>query len=176
MYRQVKTYLAIKTDISKAYDCVEWRFLEKAMIHMGFSYTWIGWIMSCVRSVSYSVLVNGSPYGEILPERGIHQGDPISPLLFLFCMEMLSQRLRTEEMKLNIVGLSICNFGPRVNLLLFVDDFFFQSNNRNSKALAQTLWFYMIFQASKLRRRNHLSFLDQKYHKRRNNVSGDISK
>lgn len=66
---QSKTYMAIKTDISKAYDRVEWEFLEKAMQQLGFDHRWIHWVMTCVRTISYSVLVNGSPYGLRQEER-----------------------------------------------------------------------------------------------------------
>lgn len=103
--RQSKSYMAIKKDINKAYDRVEWCFLEKAMIQLEFNQTWIGWIMACVRTVSYSVLINGSPYGKIIPQRGTRQGDPISPYFFLFCAEMLSQRHRREEIDHNVRGL-----------------------------------------------------------------------
>ncbi|XP_010436852.1 PREDICTED: uncharacterized protein LOC104720672 [Camelina sativa] len=83
-----------------------------------------------VRSVSYSVLVNGSPTGTITPKRGIRQGDPISPYLFLFVAEMLTQKMRQEEAKGNITSLSISNNGPRVTHLLFADDslFFCKAN------------------------------------------------
>lgn len=64
-------YMAIKTDISKAYDRVEWKFLEDIMRKLGFHPLWSRMIMSCVTSVSYSVLVNGVPYGYFKPERGI---------------------------------------------------------------------------------------------------------
>lgn len=66
-------YIAIKTDMSKVYDRVEWDFLEKLFIKLGFHTTWISWIMSCVRSVSYSVLLNGQSYGHFVPHRGIRQ-------------------------------------------------------------------------------------------------------
>ena len=64
-------FIAIKTDMSKAYGRVEWDFLEALFIKMGFHHQWISWIMSCVRSVSYSMLLNGQSYGHIIPQRGI---------------------------------------------------------------------------------------------------------
>ena len=87
------TYIAIKTYISKAYDRVEWNFLERVMRQLGFAERWILWIMECVRTVSYEVLINGSPYGNVRPTRGLCQGDPLSPYLFLFCAETLSQMM-----------------------------------------------------------------------------------
>ena len=69
--RQAKSYMAIKTDITKAYDRLEWSFLKEIMGRMGFDEKWIRWIMSSVSIVNYSVLINGSPEGHINPARGI---------------------------------------------------------------------------------------------------------
>ena len=63
-------HMALKLDMSKAYDRLEWGFLEKTMDKMGFHPIWIGWIMECIKSVTYSVLVNGEPKGLIILTRG----------------------------------------------------------------------------------------------------------
>ena len=83
-------HVALKLDMSKAYDRLEWGFLKKIMEKMGFHPTWIGWIMKCIQKVIYSILVNGEPKGRIIPTRGIRQGDPLSPYLFLLCSEGLN--------------------------------------------------------------------------------------
>lgn len=65
--RVSQTYMAVKTDVSKAYDRVEWNFLETTMRVFGFSELWISWIMATVQTVNYSLLINGSPHDNIIP-------------------------------------------------------------------------------------------------------------
>jgi ribonuclease HI len=115
-------YMAIKLDMSKAYDRVEWGFLERVMRRMGFAERWIHLVMMCVTSTSYSVLVNGAPVGLISPSRGIRQGDLISPYLFLLCAESLSSLLSQAEMDGSIVGVPTSRRGPRINHIFFADD------------------------------------------------------
>ncbi|XP_056859988.1 uncharacterized protein LOC130508476 [Raphanus sativus] len=114
--------IAIKTDISKAYDRVEWRFLERTMQALGFNEHWIKLIMSCVSSVRYQVLINGTPFGDIVPSRGLRQGDPLSPYLFVMCTEMLVQMLKRAEESRLISGLRVARRAPPVSHLLFADD------------------------------------------------------
>ena len=71
--------------MSKAYDRVEWIFLEKIMRHLGFAESMVKLIMSCVSSVTYVILFNRQPVGNIKPSRGLRQGDLLSPYLFLLC-------------------------------------------------------------------------------------------
>ena len=72
-----KGSFALKLDISKAYDHVEWHFLQGIMAKLGFLVTWINWVMGCITTPSFSILINGKPYGNIRPSRGICQGDPL---------------------------------------------------------------------------------------------------
>ncbi|CAM8877429.1 unnamed protein product [Rhodiola kirilowii] len=91
--KQKKGYISMKLDMSKAYDRVEWVFLERMMDAMGFAHEWIKKIMLCVKTVSYKVKVNGSITEEIKPSCGLRQGDPISRYLFLICAEWLTHTL-----------------------------------------------------------------------------------
>ena len=67
-----KGYMALKLDVSKAYDRLEWTFLQGVMQRLGFPETWIEKVMSCVITTSFSILMNGRPYGNVLPTKGIH--------------------------------------------------------------------------------------------------------
>jgi len=102
-------YMAIKTDITKAYDRLEWDFLQAAMFKYGFDVRWIEWIMTCVRTPTFSVNINGAPYGFIQPERGIRQGDPLSPYLFILCAKVLSHMMKKAETQGLIKGIKISN-------------------------------------------------------------------
>ena len=114
--------MALKLDISKAYDKVEWVFLEKLMEKLGFANRWISLINSCIRSVSFSILVNGEPHGHFTPNRGRHQGDPLSHYLFLLCAEWLHSLIQQAELVGTIKGVSLCNAGTKVSHLFFADD------------------------------------------------------
>ena len=79
-------------------------------------------MMQCISKATYSVLINGEPHGHITPSRGLRQGDPLSPYLFLLCTEGVHGLLRKAEENGDIRGVSICRSAPKLTHLLFVDD------------------------------------------------------
>ncbi|XP_042944540.1 uncharacterized protein LOC122278417 [Carya illinoinensis] len=115
-------YMAIKLDMSKAYDRVEWEFLRKVMVKMGFNSRWVNLVMQCISTVSYSILVNGNPQGSFNPSRGIRQGDPLSPYLFILVSEVLSSLLNHAEVSKVIHGFQISRGKLSINHLFFADD------------------------------------------------------
>ena len=98
---------AYKLDLSKAYDRVDWLFLERGLSKWGFSDQWISRVMACISSVKYSVKFNGKLLESFSPSRGLRQGDPLSPFLFLFVADALSILLNKSMNKEGIQGVTI---------------------------------------------------------------------
>ncbi|KAL9664501.1 hypothetical protein QQ045_019904 [Rhodiola kirilowii] len=115
-------YCCIKLDMSKAYDRMEWDFLEEVQRRMGFPETWIEKIMCCVKSVVYRIRVNQAISESFCPERGIRQGDPLSPYLFVLCAEWLAQRIDLCQQNGELQGLKVSRNAPVISHLLFADD------------------------------------------------------
>jgi hypothetical protein len=98
----------LKRDSSKAYDRIDWLYLKEVMIKMGFTSRWIRCIMMCVETVDYYVIINDETVGHIFSIRGLIQGNPLSPYLFILCAEGLAALIRKSERRGDIHGISIC--------------------------------------------------------------------
>ena len=114
------------------------------MLKLGFPGDWVDKVMSCVTSPSFSVLINGKPFGMIHPTRGIRQGDLLSPYLFLLCAEGFTSLLQKAVLEGNIQGVSICRRAPRISHLLFTDDslLFCRATYKETKVVLEILKLY----------------------------------
>jgi hypothetical protein len=117
-----ESYVAIKADMIKAYDHVEWEFLRQMMLKMGFNQSWVNVVMRCVTMVTYRIKVNGQATEQFIPMRGLRQGDPLSPYLFVICAEGLTALLKHAENQGRLSGLKICPRAPSLTHLFFADD------------------------------------------------------
>ena len=91
----------MKVDLKKAFDSVQWCFLQQLLMSYGFPNRFVHLIMQCVETTSFSIAVNGNIYGFFQGKNGVRQGDPFSPHLFIACMEYLSRMLKMASMNSN---------------------------------------------------------------------------
>ncbi|KAL9667000.1 hypothetical protein QQ045_001345 [Rhodiola kirilowii] len=117
-----RVYGSLKLDIAKAYDTVDWVFLENVLLKLGFTEVWVHRVMQLVTSVTYSVRVNESYSDIIVPRRGIRQGYPLSTYLFILCTEYFTALLSKYKGLWLIEGIKISQRAPAVSHLLFADD------------------------------------------------------
>ena len=144
-----------KLDIEKAYDHIRWDFLMQMLERIGFGSKWIRWINGCISTESFSVLINGSPLRFFQSSRGLRQGDPLSPYLFVIGMEALSCLLKRDVEGNFISG---CRFGGReggeivVSHLLYFDDtiIFCEANPEQLMYLKWTLMWFETFSGLKI--------------------------
>lgn len=114
--------MAIKLDLQKAYDRVNWKFIQAILLHFSFNDTFTNWIIACISSVSFEVLVNGGKTAIFKPSRGLRQSDPLSPYLFILGQEVLSRLLNYELRLKNIGGIRTSIPGPTITHVMYADD------------------------------------------------------
>jgi hypothetical protein len=137
-------FCAYKLDMAKAYDRVDWSFLEGVLAKLGFHSKWIRWVMACVTSVRYSIRFNGHMLDSFSPSRGLRQGDPLSPYLFLFVADGLSCLIRKEIDAGALHELKICRRAPGISHLFFADDslLFFEASVQQATVIKSILDIY----------------------------------
>ena len=145
--RRKECGLICKLDIEKAYDSISWEFLFQVMGKMGFGDRWMSWIKWCISTASFSVLVNGSPTGFFPSSRGLRQGDPLSPYLFVIGMETLSRLLNRANVGNYFSGTKFVDGRGEemvISHLLYADDtlLFCKADKDELKFISWTLmWF-----------------------------------
>ncbi|CAN1315043.1 Transposon TX1 uncharacterized 149 kDa protein [Linum perenne] len=115
-------FMALKVDMEKAYDRVEWDFLFPLLHALGFDPAWISLVHECLVSTTMKVILNGTPHGFFAPTRGLRQGDPLSPLLFAICTEGLSHLLLLSAQRNALHGIKLNAHCPMITHLMFADD------------------------------------------------------
>ncbi|CAN1817498.1 Putative ribonuclease H protein At1g65750 [Linum perenne] len=114
--------LCLKLDMRKAYDLVEWDCLLSLLQAQGFSEKWRSWIASCISTVKFEILFNGQPLESFNPTRGIRQGDPLSPFLFILMTNALSFLINRSVNSNILKGIKLNKRGPKLTHCLFADD------------------------------------------------------
>lgn len=116
-----KPGMIMKLDLSKAFDKLSWKYIQKMLLAFGFNATWTRWIMSLISSPCFSVLLNGSPSLPFHSSRGIRQGDPLSPFIFVLMAEGLSRLIHHAISSQAIRGIMLHGLSP-LSHQQFVDD------------------------------------------------------
>ena len=134
-------FMAIRIDLEKAYDRIKWSFIRQMLTLFNFPKNLIKLIMSCVTSVSASLLFNGGSLDPFLPSRGIRQGDPLSPYLFIICMEFLGHLIEGKCAAKLWKPIKASQSGPVFSHLFFADDLvlFGSANSENCVAINSAL-------------------------------------
>uniref|UniRef100_A0A803NGW8 FAD-binding PCMH-type domain-containing protein n=1 Tax=Cannabis sativa TaxID=3483 RepID=A0A803NGW8_CANSA len=148
-------FVAVKTDMHKAYDPIEWSFLQRVLRANGFNDLFCRMILQCVSSVSYSVLLNGAPLKPFTPKRGVRQGDPLSPYLFILCREVLSKLIVKAENRKQISAIKVGKAAQPISHLFYAGDaiFFCKATAAEARILDQCLETYEEWLGQKVSRR-----------------------
>ena len=126
--------MAVKIDIEKAFNHMEWSFILAILSKLGFDPRWINWIRICITSPSFSILINGSPFGLFSPKCGLRQGDLLSPFLFILGTEVISRLLIHSESQDLPKGIKIARNCSPISHLLFADDLILFAKATSSEA------------------------------------------
>ncbi|XP_074347541.1 uncharacterized protein LOC141686402 [Apium graveolens] len=148
--------------MNKAYDRVEWNFLEAAFLNMGFDNKVVDLIMSCVSSVRYQITHSGRSFGNICPHRGVRQGDPLSSYLFLICIKGLTSQIQKYERRRLIAGIRVARSAPPITHMFFADNsyVFCKANKETAQTVLSIL--HIFETASGINKRAIFGFLKDK--------------
>lgn len=144
-------WMTIKADMKKAYDRVEWNFVLKVLEQFGFSSAWVNWVKKCISTSSFSILLNGRPFGRIHPSRGIVKVTP-SLLIYLFCALKCCHVYCCVRKGGCLKGIQMGCTAPSISHLLFADDLllFAKASIQEASTLTACLDKYMAWSVQKV--------------------------
>lgn len=133
--------LLLKVDFTKAFESVSWSFLESTLNQMNFGHRWRSWIKGFLQSAKVSVLINGSPTSEFAMERGLRQGNTLSPFLFILAEESLYVMMEESVNQELFIPTSIRYNNTKLSHLQFADDatFYGEWSIENARSLPAIL-------------------------------------
>uniref|UniRef100_A0A803P649 Reverse transcriptase domain-containing protein n=1 Tax=Cannabis sativa TaxID=3483 RepID=A0A803P649_CANSA len=142
--RGKRGYMLLKLDLEKAYDKLDRDFLISVLHQIGFGSPFIDWIKACISVAEIKLLLNGSVVGKFSPERGLRQGDPLSPSLYIMAAEALSRLLIKRENEGGLKGFKLARNGTPITHLMFADDIilFGEATAREARSLLDCLESY----------------------------------
>ena len=145
-------WMAIKLDMKKAYDRLEWPFILNVLRNFGFNERWINWISECISTTSFSILITSSPFGFFQLQRGLRQGDPLSLFLFIIAVEVLSKLLQKDEEINKLKGIKLAKGCQPISHLQFVDDLFIfgRADEENIRSIKECLFTYSSWSRQKI--------------------------
>lgn len=146
--------MAIKINLEKAFDRIEWSLIRDTLNFFGIPNNLSKLIMSCITANSIQILVNGRPADAFYPSRGIRQGDPMSPYIFIMCIERLSRTINQLTASKDWNPIKISTKGPTLSHLFFDDDLalFAKVDAKNCNIIVNTLHAFWVTSGQKVNR------------------------
>uniref|UniRef100_J3N6X5 Reverse transcriptase domain-containing protein n=1 Tax=Oryza brachyantha TaxID=4533 RepID=J3N6X5_ORYBR len=126
----------LKLDLSKAFDRLEWKFIAHAMLSKGFDPNFINLVLQCISTPSFSVILNGKTTGHFTSQRGLRQGCPLSPYLFVLSVNVLAEKFQEQASLGHIKGIKLNGQGPTIHALFYADDIIITGQANASEASA----------------------------------------
>ena len=138
------------------------------LLHLGFNEVFSNWVLYCISSVTFKILVNGGKTDKFKPSRGLRQGDPLSPYLFILGQEILSRMLDHELRQSNIKGIKTSKSGPTITHVMYADDIVLFSKNtkKDAEAISEILEKYNLWSGQLVNRRKSGIFFFSKHTQR----------
>ncbi|WOL20265.1 hypothetical protein Cni_G29069 [Canna indica] len=155
--------MTIKLDMSKAFDRIEWNYIQNIMKAMGFQTEFIDIIIQCISIVTYSIHPARCNFGYFQPQRGLRQGDHLSPFLFVVFMEGLNHLLQSQLDVNKLEGIKISRHSPSISSLFFDDDIilFCKADHNNVNIINSTLQQFSLLNGQQVNLGKSIAFISR---------------